>query len=58
MQVTRTVYSFSQSVELQKLMLNHNHLTDLTDNIGLMVTLSTLDASYNNLASIPNAIAE
>lgn len=38
------------------LKLDHNHLSNLPDDIGLLENLEELDLSYNKLSTLPSSI--
>lgn len=50
--------SFLQAVELQKLILAHNNLEILTNDLKNLSLLTVLNVSHNKLSCIPEAIGE
>lgn len=49
---------FLQAVELQKLILAHNNIEVLKEDLKILTFLSVLNISHNKLSSLPAAIGE
>lgn len=52
------VFSYVQAVELQKLILAHNNIESLKEDLRNLPLLTVLNVSHNKLSHLPTAIGE
>lgn len=48
----------TQLLQLRKLYIKHNLITEVSDRLGLMVHLNELDFSYNQISALPDSVGE